>query len=118
MTIRPLDASDVVADLRPVAQLRTSPQDLFIRSGLAFASFDDELGPGSDAFVTDGHSVFRLCWHELDPRGPQITVLATPGHTLAQVLSLLEALGLGDDAVAGLFNGEQWLTLAEATHAA
>ena len=77
---------------------------------LTFTEFDDQLGPGVQAFVQLDLGTFRL-WHNgTDPAGRSLVVLASPGEPIAQITALLDALDLPGGGRTQLWTGQSWLT--------
>jgi hypothetical protein len=115
VSVSQLGVEQVHADLQPVARLSLTADQV---PALTFAEYDDELGPGVQAFVQLEQGTFRLWNNSTDPAGRSLVVLASPGEPIAQVTALLTALDLPGRVLTHLWNGQSWLTGTDAATSA
>ncbi|MBK5308316.1 MAG: hypothetical protein JJD92_16675 [Frankiaceae bacterium] len=115
MSVPQLELEQVHTDLQPVARLALTAAQI---PALTFAPYDDELGPGVQAFLQLEQGTFRLWKSSTDPAGRTLVVLASPGEPIAQVTALLGALDLPGHVLVQLWNGQRWLTGANAATSA
>jgi hypothetical protein len=107
VSLSQFDVEQVHADLQPVARLTLTAEQV---PALTFTEYDDELGPGVQAFVQLEQDTFRLWNNSTDPAGRSLIVLASPGEPIAQVTALLNALDLPGGVLTQLWTGKGWLT--------